>query len=127
EPSRRDGEVQLRGAELQVALPLVLRIEAERDHREEVAARVRIREVVDVLRGGQALRRERWRARLVDLEALREDGGVAAGQVRADLGSRRARAEHRTVPDVTVDRVGAAEGVVLLREPPDVVVAERLS
>ena len=53
QPAALQGERELGGAELQVALPLVLRIEAERDHRQQLT-RVRVGEVEDVLAGEEA-------------------------------------------------------------------------
>ena len=124
-PARGDREVELGGAPLEVVAPLRLRVEAVGDHRQQLPRRG-VGEVEDVLGRGQAAVGEGGVAGLEDDEALGQRGGVAAGQVGADQRARRPGPEHRPVSDVAVDGVAAAEGVVGLRQPPDVVVAERL-
>ena len=74
-----------------------------------------------------SLVRERRVARPVDLVGERERGGVAPGEVRADRRAWRAGPEDRPVADVAVERIGAAERVVGLGQPPDVVVADGLA
>jgi hypothetical protein len=68
-----------------------------------------------VLGGEQATVRVGGVARLEDLVAQSERGGVAAGEVGADERAGRAGAEHRPVADIAVRRVAAAEAVVGLR------------
>ena len=84
-------EVELGRTQLEVVPPLGLGIEAVRDRRDEVAARVRVGEVEDVLGRREALVRERRIARLEHLEALGERRGVATREVRADQRAGRRR------------------------------------
>ncbi len=122
ETAGRDGQVQLGGAQLEVVAPLGLRVVLVGDRRRE-SPRVRVRQVVDVLRGQQAFAGESRVARFEHLVGLGQSRGVASGQVGADLRSRRPRAEHRPMADVAVERIALAVGVVFLRQAPDVVIA----
>ena len=122
----RRREVQLDRGELEIAPPLGLRIEAERQVGEQVALRVRVGQVEDVLAGEQAVVRERGIALPVDLEAQAERGRHASREVRTDERPGRTGAEHGPVADVPVPRIGPTEGVVLLRQAPQVVVAHDL-
>jgi hypothetical protein len=116
-------ERQLGGAQLEVVAPLGLRIEVERDRGGQVPLRGRVGEVEQVLGRDEAVAGEPAVGRAVDLIAEGERGGIAAGQVGAHRRARRPRPEHRPVADVAERRIVPAVGVVVLRQPPDVVVA----
>ena len=114
---------ELRRAPFQIVTPLLLRVERERDHRQQVTARVRVGQVEDVLCRTKAPRRERRIARREHLEALGEGRRVAAGEVGADRRPRGAGPEDRPVTDEAERRIPPVVVIVGLREPPDIVVA----
>ena len=116
-------ERQLGRAQLEVVAPLGLRVEVERDRGRQMPVRRRVGEVEEVLGRDQAVAREPAVGRAVHLVAERERRGVPPGQVGAHRRARRPRAEDRPVADVPVRRIVPAVGVVVLRQPPDVVVA----
>jgi hypothetical protein len=80
----RHGQVELGRTQLEVAAPLGLGVEAERQVGGQIPAGGGVGEVEDVLAGEQAAVGEGRVAGLVNLEAQAERGGVAAGQVGAD-------------------------------------------
>ena len=126
QPTAGDREVHLRRAELEVVAPLALRIEAERDHGQQVPAWVGVGQVEDVLGGQQASVGERRVAPLEHLVRLGQRRRVPAGQVGADRRAGRPGPEHRPVPDVPGGGVRSAVRVVGLGQAPDVVVAHGL-
>ena len=85
---------------------------------------MRVREGEDVLGVLEARGRLRGLGDPIQLVAEREVRRETSREVGADERSRRAGAEHRPVADVAILRVGAAVGVVRLRQAPDVVVAD---
>ena len=126
-PTRRarllERERQLGRAELHVVAPLGLGVEVERDGRRQMPRRRGVCEVEDVLGRDEAVPREPAVGRAVHLVAERQRRGVPPGEVGADRRARRPCAEDRPVADVPVRRIVPAVGVVVLRQPPDVVVA----
>ena len=75
---------QLGRPQLEVVAPFGLGVEAVREGGQEVALRVGVRQFEDVLAGQQAARGEFGVAGREHLEAERERGRVAAGEVGAD-------------------------------------------
>src|SRR4029453_6242107 len=96
----RDGEVELRGSELEVAAPFRFWIEAERDVRGQVAGWCGVGEIEDVLAGHQAPVGEGRIAGSEQLEAEPEYGSRPSREVRADERAGRSCAEDRSIPDV---------------------------
>ena len=122
----RHREIQLCGAQLQVASPFRLGIEAEWHVGDQVAAGRRVGQIEDVLPRQEAAVGEGRIAGLVDLEAHRKRRGIPARQVGAHQRAGGARPEDRAVADVPIQRIRSAKGVVRLGQAPEVVVADGL-
>src|SRR5579862_672992 len=104
-------EIKLGRSQFQVVTPFRLRIKAERDGGQQVAARGRVCQVKNVLRRGQALVRIARIARLINVITEREVGGQSPSEIRTnqrscgDLPSRIQRRrihERRAMTDVAV-------------------------
>ena len=120
--SRLQRQIQLRRSQLQVIAPLRLAIKIKGGYRQQVSAGRGIGEIEDVLGCQQAPARV---GRVAVLVADCKRCCQAPREVGTDLGPGSARGvdKRRTVADKARRRIAASEGVVRLRQPPDVMVA----
>ena len=123
--SRLQRQIQLRRSQLQVIAPLRLAIKIKGGYRQQVSAGRGIGEIEDVLGCQQAPARVGRVAVFENLVADCKRCRQAPSEIGTDLGPGSARGvdKRRTVADKARRRIAAAEGVVRLRQPPDVMVA----
>ena len=127
-------EVEFGRPQFHIVAPLRLWIKAERNAGQQIAAGRGVRQIKNVLRRRQALVCVRGIAGLIDVVAEAEHRSEPPRLVGADLRSRldcrsaqcRRIHEHRTMTNVPVIRAASSVGVVRLRQPPDIMIADGL-
>ena len=116
-------EVKLGCAQLHVVAPLALRIKIKRRNREELSGRS-VRQIENMLGFEQASPRQFGIRFLKHLRTSRKTRSQPPREIRTDLRSRGPRHKHRPVPNVFEVGIGPRVSVIILRQPPDVVIAE---